>query len=194
MSSPVHVLPVANSYDLHHQPRIFDPADNPVVAHAILPELAEFLALERRPNATRIFRRHNSIFEKCNDPSRCLPVQLAELLDCAVSKLNRPGQGLFLLGKVESSCRRQQRIRDKQLRPNKYLQYLRADAPTPRACNGILVGPFSWPEHQGVFRVQAGGGQQALLYMYSRSANVDQPNLTPPPQSPIARLFIDALN
>ena len=55
-ASAVDFLAVSNSEDEQYQAGVLNPANEPVIAHAIFPEFPKAASLQSLPNATRIFQ------------------------------------------------------------------------------------------------------------------------------------------
>jgi hypothetical protein len=69
---------------------VTDLDDDPVIADAVLPELAEFIALEGRAQGAGILRRGHAFAQKRSDASGDRRIKLAELPGGALGEFNLP--------------------------------------------------------------------------------------------------------
>ena len=70
---------------------VLDGADEPVVADAILPELAALATVQSLANAARVVQAGNALVEKLQDASCDLRIQLVELAISLLGQFNLSG-------------------------------------------------------------------------------------------------------
>src|SRR6266852_2712080 len=82
---------VANAENKNHQSIVFDLADEPVITHAVFPELAELGALQSLTNAAWVIQWGDAFVEKLQDALALLRVELAQFAVDLGGEFNLPG-------------------------------------------------------------------------------------------------------
>jgi hypothetical protein len=82
--------------DQHHQAVVLDLANEPVVAHAVLPELPEPWALQRLAQCPRVVEFRQSLVKELQDSLLVLRVELAEFPIRGLRQFNALGHDVSL--------------------------------------------------------------------------------------------------
>ena len=75
----IHLAPVPDPQHENQHQFVLDGADEPIIADAILPELAEFGAVQSLSDAARVVQLGNSLMKKLQNAPCDLRIQLIEL-------------------------------------------------------------------------------------------------------------------
>ena len=89
--SVINVAAMTYTHDQDAYQPVLDIGDDPMAAHPIFPEFAEFRAFEGFADHAGIFERGNALGQKLYDPARCWRSELREFLFGGCGKLNPPG-------------------------------------------------------------------------------------------------------
>jgi hypothetical protein len=90
----IYVPAMPEAEDQNYQTPIFDLADEPVVADAILPEFSEARTAQRLADASRIAEFGDPIVKELQDTAGLLRVEFAEFTVRAGGQLNAVGHGV----------------------------------------------------------------------------------------------------
>src|SRR6266478_6529165 len=74
----IDFLAISDAQDQNHQTIVFDLADEPVIAHAIFPELSKPRAVQRLSDAARIVELGNPLMKELQDALAVLRVEFVE--------------------------------------------------------------------------------------------------------------------
>src|SRR5467141_3743249 len=74
----IDFLAISDAQDQNHQTIVFDLADEPVIAHAIFPELSKPRAVQRLSDAARIVQLGNPLMKELQDALAVLRVEFVE--------------------------------------------------------------------------------------------------------------------
>ena len=99
----VNCSPIAYANNQDADKLVFDACDDAVVANTVLPEVAEFRALERLANAALVVKWGNAIVEEAVYSAPYLWVKPIQFVLRSWVKVNRPGHIPSSLPQEESS-------------------------------------------------------------------------------------------
>jgi hypothetical protein len=77
-SSAIDFLAVPDAEDQHNQAVVFDLRDEPVITHAVFPELSKLRAVQSLSDAARIVQLGDSLMKELQDAPGLLRVEFAE--------------------------------------------------------------------------------------------------------------------
>jgi len=80
LDSPVNLAPVADAQNQDERDPIVDVGDQAVIANPIFPETAQFRALERFADASRVLRRGDALMQKAQDALGGGAIETAQVL------------------------------------------------------------------------------------------------------------------
>ena len=93
---PIDFLAISDAQEQNHQTVVFDLADEPVIAHAIFPELSKPRAVQRLSDAAWIVQLGNPLIKELQDALAVLRVEFAEFpvnLGCQLNAVGHDVSG-----------------------------------------------------------------------------------------------------
>src|SRR5882762_1738066 len=157
MRSAVDFSAVADTENENQQPIVFDLADEPVVADAVFPELAEFGTLQSLTDTARVVQSGDAFVEKFQDALALLRVELAQFVVNLGREFNLPGHAASMRPQEERSAHRRCECDQAHVRPDRGLRDRRGAREWLRERRRSWCGRCGGRAFRGVFRWILGG-------------------------------------